>query len=360
MACYSNTTELFLFNSSGNVTEMTYSSEDVPPDNGPYSPLITGLRTCFVVLTSLLIVTGNIFCLSIMRFVDSSRFPPSSKVFLSYVILSDLVYGIFSLFLVCPAALNFWPYGKFLCVASRFVDSWICSCCVNAAVLITIDRLLAVLYPLRHATIIPRRRAIAIVAVSTIVALVLSLSMFTGAVQVSYNNAAVMCLVKWSIGTSPYLVRLIFFAAYTAVIPAAILIGCYTKLYLVARKHTNRRAKLRVRAITGRKSSGGQVKGHRALKMCSLIAGTFCIAWTPYFVVSFRSYVLKTEAPPLVDFFINWFCISNSWWDVIIYFLMAKEFRKTALKVAHKRWLKNNPNKQRTVTTQCRQDNPDL
>ncbi|XP_038077105.1 beta-4C adrenergic receptor-like [Patiria miniata] len=357
MASYTNTTDLFLFNSSGNSTEMTYSSEDVPPpDNGPYSPLITGLRTCFVVLTFLLIVAGNIFSLSVMRFVDSPRFPPSSKVFLSNVILSDLVYGIFSLFLIGPAALNFWPYGNFLCVASHVVDSWICACCVNAAVLITIDRLLAVLYPLRHATIIPRRRALAIVAVSTIFALVITLSMFTGAVQVSYNNAAMMCLIKWSIGTSPYLVRLIFFAAYSAVIPAAILIGCYTKLYLVARKHTNRRAKLRTRGTTCRKSSGGTgpVKGHRALKMCSLIAGTFCIAWTPYFVVSFRSYFLKTEAPPLVDFFINWFCFSNSWWDVIIYFLMAKEFRKTALKVAHKRWLKNNPNKQRTVMTQSR------
>ncbi|XP_022109004.1 5-hydroxytryptamine receptor 6-like [Acanthaster planci] len=329
-------------------TLMAYSDGPGTPADSPYSPLLTGLRTGFIVLTALVIVGGNAFSLTVIRVVDSPRFPPSSKVFLSYVILSDLVYGVFSMIFIAPAALNHWPYGQFLCEASHVVENWICACCVNAAVLVTIDRLLTVLYPLRHATMIPGKWALIIVTAASVIALVLAVSLLTGDVEVAYNNAAVMCLIKWSIGTTPYLIRLVVLGAYTAFIPAGILIGGYAKLYLIARQHACRRAQLQrgaVRASSSRrKILDGPAKGLRALKMCSLIASTFCVAWTPYIAVSFRNYAVKSEAPPLVDFLVNWLCICNSWWDVIIYFLMAKEFRRTALKVVQNCWLKNKPN----------------
>ncbi|XP_038077102.1 uracil nucleotide/cysteinyl leukotriene receptor-like [Patiria miniata] len=341
MASSRDSTELMIQNVSSCITDVTPLLEDdyLDSESSTYNPIQTALRTSFIVLNSLMVIIGNIFSLTVMRYVDSPRFPPSSKAFLCNVIVWDLAHGIFSILYVPPAALNYWPYGQFLCEASGFVLMFINFCCVNAAILITVDRLLAVLYPLRHPIMISTKRALAIIAIAVLFALSASIATFAVSADVAYSNDTVTCFVQWSRVSPANLFRLIVCIGCLLFLPAVILVGCYTKLYLVARKHAKRLAKLRRNASACGRNPGLTVTNSRALRMCLLITATFCIAWTPYAIVSTLNYVTGEDTHPLVDFITCWLCLCNSWWDVIIYFFMAQEFRKTARKLLCRRRL---------------------
>ncbi|XP_038078819.1 beta-3 adrenergic receptor-like [Patiria miniata] len=336
MASALNSTELVLRNGSGCITDATPSSDDYLDSENTYNSFQTALRTSFIVVNCLMVIIGNIFSLTVIRFVDSPRFPPSSKAFLCNVIVWDLAYGGISVLYVPPAALNYWPYGHFLCEATGIVMMSINVCCVNAAILITVDRLLAVLYPLRHPILISTKRALVIIGMAVLFALSASTAIYANSGDVAYSNDAVLCNVIWSCVSPANLFRLIVSNGCLLFLPVVVLIGCYTKLYLVARKHAKRLAKLRNNASA---FSGGTVPNSRALRMCLLITVTFCIAWTPYSVVSTLNYVTKEVSHPLVEFITSWVCLCNSWWDVIIYFFMAQEFRKTARKLLCRRRL---------------------
>ncbi|XP_022109009.1 beta-4C adrenergic receptor-like [Acanthaster planci] len=309
-----------------------------------YGPLVTVLRTFFIALNSLMAITGNAFSLAVMKSVDTPRFPPSSKLFLCNVILSDLAYGAVSVWYVAPSALNYWPYGQFACQLACVCLILANFCCVNAAILITVDRLLAVVYPLHHGIMIPTKRAIMAVVLATFLSVSETVATLANGERISYTNRVVLCTISWDRASPTNLPRLIVYSSCGLFLPAVVLTVCYTKLYLVARRHAQLLAKLR-------RNPELAIANHRAVKMCALITATFLIAWTPYVIVSFRNYVTREETSPMVEFVTSWVCLCNSWWDVIIYFFMAREFRKTAHKLVCRPWLlrKSQPHHRQTT-----------
>ena len=190
----------------------------------------------------------------------------------------------------------------------------------------------------------PRRRAIIITVAATIISLIPCIP--SANVEVSYSNNAVTCITKWSYANNgAYLLLLILKCSYTAFIPVTIMIGSYTKLYLVAREHAKRRTKLQMGKDFNnvRKTPIHMSANIRALKMCLFIMGTFIIAWIPYTSLSIFEYTSKRDAPAFVVFFTYWTCLCNSWCDVVIYLFMSREFRSTAMKLVCRRRSKYSP-----------------
>jgi hypothetical protein len=88
-------------------------------------------------------------------------------------------------------------------------------------------------------------------------------------------------------------------------------------------------------------SSSTQMRGisnqqWRALKMNTVIAGAFCIAWVPYSVIQIILGFSNINIPQPIIFVIQWTAFANSFWNSLFYFHLNAVYRNRAIRLFRK------------------------
>ncbi len=309
-----------------NVTESPFQSHD--HNQGNVHPLITALRTLFIILNSVLIIISNILCILVTK--KSMSMEDATKVFTIALAMTDLSIGVVSMSSVIPSAFNMWPFGSFTC---QLTSDLFCSQCTLSQIYLSclgVDRLKAVQKPLQYQEIMSKKRAqITVVTtwffITTFYIVIVPYSGYVDNIIYEYRNSMVACTF---VSRKEDMYALLSGLLMVYFIPVAFVATIYSKLLKVSRAQ--------IQKIRKQIPMGPKPKLQGSILMFTFAMLGSVVAWTPLtFLVLYESF-MEQRAPPYVEFIAIWLPISNSWWNVLIYARSNMSWRETCVKMLRK------------------------
>lgn len=218
-----------------------------------------------------------------------------------------------------------------LCQIGSVIDVLCCTSSIIDLAVISLERFVAVRYPLRYKTIVSRRRCLCVIVFVWLYSVAFSLSSYIP-IGRFYLNSCVFF-------TESYVVTV---AITSFVLPLLVMLVTYGWIFKVAKSH----ARCIVRNLP---TSGVNRTVRRELKTAktlTLIIGAYIICWFPFFayiavpvLFGYHNYSLALfHTVQIIRYF-------NSLANPFIYVGINREFRSKALKLL-KKWiyLRNNSN----------------
>uniref|UniRef100_A0AAV2IZ02 Alpha-1A adrenergic receptor n=1 Tax=Knipowitschia caucasica TaxID=637954 RepID=A0AAV2IZ02_KNICA len=266
-------------------------------------------------------------------------------------------------FSAASEALGRWVFGRTFCSVWAALDVLCCTASILSLCVISIDRYLAVSYPLRYPTVATGRRCLAAVACLWGLSAAISVGPLFGWKQPQPEDETV-CQITEEPGYA------LFSALGSFYIPLAIILVMYCRVYTVATRETKSLRKgskgensegvtLRIhRGNAAHSDKQGSVKHKRAsfavLKMIKfsseekaaktlgIVVGCFILCWLPFFLVLPIGSIFPTYRPSETVFKITfWLGYFNSCINPIIYPCFSKEFNRAFQHVLRGRCLRS-------------------
>ncbi|XP_022092892.1 histamine H2 receptor-like [Acanthaster planci] len=251
---------------------------------------------------------------------------PTTKIFMASLTMSDLGTGIIWLIRLPGVFAGKWLLGDFLCAISGVFGYIFQSLNLLSLVLLTIDRYIAVSRPLRYPTLMTVFRSKILICAkwTTIVIVGILLYGIYHPRRVEQLGSRQLC--SWRMDN----VRGVF-GLLAVVFWQTVIIILYLRISLIARKQA-RRIAAENQADNGQ---GGHRINTRSIATIVIITGTLVITWIPNIILLLVPLVNgsspNTYINYLLTYFATGFVISNSWLNVIIYYLRNKQLRRVML-----------------------------
>lgn len=282
----------------------------------------------FYILIFIIAVPGN--ALALWAFFQEKN-TSSSKVFMINLSIADICYV-----LILPVRIvyhlfdSYWPFGSILCRLSFFVFYLNMYCSLFLMSFISVDRLLAIVLPLRSRKIRkPLYAKITVVILWVMVTVFMSPSLFS---KKNHDNSTVTCSMLYLQKTSP---KALVSTVVAFLIPFITIIISYVLILLKLRKL--------------KQQEKHQMKA-KAIQMIIIILMNFLFAFVPYHVCK----IIYTQSQSLeqvatmngslerANQITSALTCINGLLDPVMYFFLNRAYRKTFLKlfcknVNHKR-----------------------
>ncbi|XP_038055111.1 beta-2 adrenergic receptor-like [Patiria miniata] len=279
------------------------------------------ISACAWIITVLLILLLNILCLIILSRVK--EFHDATKIFLKSMTVGDLVLGLF--FYLPMIGVSFagrkWPFGG-LC----FVQAWMIRQGLPAyslsLLLVTIDRYIAVVYPLKYKNLLTRRRAKVTVFI----------------VWILTNIYALVSSIKanWKSSYNPYLFVCTYdepeneFAAFLQTILSMaivlIIILMYIRILIIARSQAALIASQHPLVTINGELQSPPPMNRKSFTTIFIVTMTLFLGWLPSLVMGFMN--KSQDIAPQVRVASQILLASVSWLNVIIYYVRNRAFRE--------------------------------
>ncbi|XP_004377238.1 5-hydroxytryptamine receptor 6 [Trichechus manatus latirostris] len=270
----------------------------------------------------------------------------TSNFFLVSLFTSDLMVG---LVVMPPAMLNAlygrWVLARGLCLLWAAFDVMCCSASILNLCLISLDRYLLILSPLRYKLRMTPPRAMALVLGAwSLAALASFLPLLLGWHELGRTQAPVpgQCRLLASL---PFV---LVASSLTFFLPSGAICFTYGRILLAARKQAVQVASLTT-GVAGQALDTLQVprtprsgvesaesrrlatkhsrKALKASLTLSILLGMFFVTWLPFFVASIVQAVCDCISPDLFDV-LTWLGYCNSTMNPIIYPLFMQDFKR--------------------------------
>ena len=272
---------------------------------------------CLISLFILLTVFGDVL-VYVAFFTNSNLRTRTNAIFLSLVTADILVaLSVMPLEIVLLSYSPYWPLGETACNiwSSMFValgSSSVCHLCA-----IGIDRFLAISRPLRYYSDI---------STSVVVSLVLLWSFaFCSGVGIYFIWEQPNPLVC-SILTAP-LESSIWFLVFDLLVPFAICLLTYAKVFQISRQQARK-------IIRTRTWADGTINSltmeRKSLKTLSLLVGGFAITFLPFLIFHALDGALEEKLPNRFYFgsAVKWLTFANSAMNWALYGFLNKDYRR--------------------------------
>ncbi|XP_074521528.1 somatostatin-like receptor F_48D10.1 isoform X2 [Halichoeres trimaculatus] len=282
----------------------------------------TTLMTAIIYLTVFMVgLIGN--TLAIYVVVRYAKMKTVTNIYILNLAVADELYILGLPFLTTQNVLSYWPFGSFLCRVVMTADSMNQFTSIFCLTVMSIDRYLAVVHPIRSTKWRHPRVAkvvsAAVWAVSFVV--VLPVVIFSD-VQETFNS----CNMIWP---EPKNVWSTAFILYTATVgffgPLLIICLCYL-LIVIKVKSSGLRA-----GFTKRRRSERKVT-----KMVVVIVVVFVLCWLPFFIINMINLVViipESSATAGIYFFAVILSYANSCANPVLYGFLSENFKQSFTKV---------------------------
>ena len=279
-------------------------------------------RICFISLTVVAEVFGNIICLiTISRLKSVSK---NNRFLMTVISVSDLGTGIVLSLSIAPSITGFWLYGvKEFCIAFELLFAFLI---INVLTLMlaSLDRYIAMTRPLRHKMLVTKRRLVIVVSVySSLMMIAVFLDNSRGLSTVFDSN---LCICRQIRDTSGLQLQALGDAVAQLVI-LSFIVFVYGRLLHIARASIKENQQNQSRNI----SSDSKRNNLKAVQIFAVFTMTFTCAWVPKIIYSIYNSVTGKDAHYVIEFLVFWFSFSGAWWDVASLVLVNPTFRKAML-----------------------------
>ncbi|XP_048841327.1 trace amine-associated receptor 13c-like [Brienomyrus brachyistius] len=276
-------------------------------------------------------ITGNlVVIISIAHFKQLHT--PTNMLVMSLALADLLLGAVVMPFSMIRSVEGCWYFGDTLCSLHSTVDMILTAASIFHLMSIAIDRYQAVCNPLRYHNTVTIPVAWLIVALSWTAAVSYSCALL-------YSKANLMGLDEYitsinCLGSCILLFNAMWGTLHTQIwffLPCSVMIGLYTKIFLVARQH--------VRQLGGTSQQPCFTEGHgnrkshsserKAAKTLGIVVGAFILCWMPFFVISVIDPYIDFATPPVLYEGIFWVGYFNSALNPIIYGLFYPWFQRS-------------------------------
>ncbi|OCT71084.1 hypothetical protein XELAEV_18037993mg [Xenopus laevis] len=307
--------------------------------SSPHGPNIwVGTFLCLIILLTTL---GN--SLLILLIFTQRSLRNTSNYFLVSLFMSDLMVGL----VVMPPAMLNELYGKwildvdFCCIWYSF-DVMCCSASILNLCVISLDRYLLIISPLKYKLRMTSCRALCLIlATWTLAALASFLPIEMGWHEQDFD----LQHINMTSGAEEKQCRLIVSLPYALVascltffLPSVAICFTYCRILLAARKQALQVASL-ITNVPSASEDHAQVldsrkfvtkhskKALKASLTLGILLGMFFVAWLPFFVANVVQAVSDCVPPSLFDV-LTWLGYCNSTMNPIIYPLFMRDFKR--------------------------------
>ncbi|KAM6946064.1 trace amine-associated receptor 13c-like [Aplochiton taeniatus] len=271
------------------------------------------------------IVGNSVVILSIGHFKQLHS--PTNMLVLSLA-LADLLLGLTVMpFSALRVILGCWFYGDTFCLLHSSFDMFLTSASIFHLVCIAVDRYEAVCNPLRYTTNITMSVAWLMVLTCWILAALYSYGLIYSKANVAGLEdflESIYCLGSCNLLFNSVwgaIDPLLFFLS-----PCTVMMGLYTRIFLVAREHARKIEDIN-QCMNARRGLSKRSE-HKAAKTLGIVVGVFIFCWFPLFFNSvIDPYIGFSTPATLFDVFV-WLGYFNSTLNPIIYALFYPWFRK--------------------------------
>ncbi|XP_022088737.1 somatostatin receptor type 4-like [Acanthaster planci] len=280
------------------------------------------IQTTVLTITTLLVIVGNILCFMVL--LKSNDTGEVTRLCMLFLTATDTGVG----FLICipvtgATAVDRWPYGDAFCLALAG-STILLSMDSIFVVLVNVERFVAIVWPLRSVTYvtIPRVR-VALVGVWALGASFAGVYCFIPGRSAVYHphfhtcfmdpddpdqSDSVGIMAAWIFGILPFVITLLL----------------YGRLYQIARRHARQ-----ISVMEG-------PQNHHVIKRSDLKTATtffimtavLAVSWLPFAVVICYEGVTRRTAHPAAIFISEILLLSNSYWNIVIYYIRNEKFRR--------------------------------
>ncbi|XP_071796526.1 beta-2 adrenergic receptor-like [Asterias amurensis] len=300
-------------------------------------------------LMAFCIISGNIFCLVVLRGVNSVH--QSTKAMMASLSVADLGFGVFVVLpVIGTVAVGAMPYGM-ICKIFAFAVVFFPRAGIACILVINVDRFIAISRPLHYFKIVNTRRAVFAVVIAWSIALLLTcLLAFLPGSDTVYHGQFHTCFFTRAVSSkssSTYLVGVILIVVSIA-LPILVSTVLYALICRIARRHTDRMTVSSGGCVTvtlGSLSTSdtGSNKGStsrpsiksntKAAKTFFIVTAGFVIAWLPFLIILMYEGLENTVVPRWLADLALIAVFSSSWWNVVIFYVRNAGFRKRAMQL---------------------------
>ncbi|XP_071807289.1 histamine H2 receptor-like [Asterias amurensis] len=271
-------------------------------------------------LTIALTLVLNSVCLVVLRHVRGIQ--KTTKLFMMSLTLSDLCTGIFfgipNLYYIISTS---WIVSGSFCKILPYIQTALITINALSMVLLTIDRFLAIAYPLHYPRLMTLKRSKVMITLVWSLTIILYSALYclpSSHPDMVKEKHAILCVRH-------HLVQIIFPSI------AGVSLGTILTLYAYILKVARRQARLIAAQnilgnIEGRQNIPGPISTKSATTVI-IITGTACLCWIPGIVMA----ILASEdfkVPASVHVIALTLYCSNCWLNCIIYYWRNREFKQ--------------------------------
>ncbi|NXY13930.1 SSR4 protein, partial [Atrichornis clamosus] len=283
-----------------------------PPEWGEIAGMV--VIQCIYALVCLLGLLGN--ALVIFVILRYAKMKTATNIYLLNLAIADELFMLSIPFVATSAALHHWPFGRALCRTVLGVDGLNMFTSVFCLTVLSLDRYIAVVHPLRAATYRRPRVAKLVNGGVWLLALLVAspIPVFAGTAA-TRDGRAVACNLLW-----PSPAWSAAFVVYTTVLgfllPVLAMALCY--LLLVGK----------MRAVA--QGVGWQQRRRSEGKLTRLVltvVAMFVVCWMPFYVVQLVNLLLPGRLDATVNNASLILSYSNSCANPILYGFLSENFR---------------------------------
>ena len=294
-----------------------------------------------IVLSVIIVLTvaGNV--LVFMAVISNRKLRHVSNYFIVSLSVADILVAIL---VMIPATLNEtlleWVLGVPMCSIWASCDVMLCSASILNVCLISLDRYMAIMTPLRYNTLMTHKRALLLIAAAWMIA------MFTSFVPIQngWHNVDVPSLVNLTLFSErPQCLFIVSFpyaitaSTVTVLLPIIIAFVLYYRVSKEAQRQAFFVGTLIApsRLLLGKDMSAKTIREPyttKATVTLGVIVGAYVFTWTPFLVVNITDSFCRCIPPKLFIGFV-WLGYCNSLINPIIYPLFMRDFRKVYIRL---------------------------
>ncbi|XP_029354325.1 histamine H2 receptor [Echeneis naucrates] len=276
------------------------------------------VKISIIIVLGVLVTLGNIAVLLVIT-SSVAGWSRNSRYFLLSLAAADSAFGL----LVMP--LNLWvslikDYTEgpdALCHVVAFCNATIYSTCVYTLATISLERYIAVFYPLQYGTILTRQRTLLLISFAWCFPPVLLLPVLfpDGIIAVHFSTASLVCNPAYStnVGYSLSLACVIFFPCSFIMTYTNLSVWCVAK---------RQRMKLRKFYCARRQ------RHNVASRVLVPVMGAYYACWTPCMAAMIYNALSGSSVPEWIEFVVVWLPTSNGFLNCIFYFWINRSFRR--------------------------------
>ncbi|KAM8842583.1 somatostatin-like receptor F_48D10.1 [Synchiropus picturatus] len=307
------------FNSSllySNASQQNQSTRSVP-FHGSSTPLTAVIYLVVFVVG----LAGN--TLAIYVVVRYAKMKCVTNIYILNLAVADELYILGLPFLTTQNVLSYWPFGSFLCRVVMTADSMNQFTSIFCLTVMSIDRYLAVVHPIRSTRWrhprVARMVSVLMWALSFVV--VLPVFIFSD-IQETFNS----CNMIWP---EPRDVWSTVFILYTAIVgffgPLLIICLCYLLIVIKVKS-----SGVRVGFTKQRRSE------RKVNRMVVVIVLVFVLCWLPFFIINIVNLVViipESNVTAGIYFFVVILSYANSCANPLLYCFLSDNLKQSFLKV---------------------------
>ncbi|XP_022086745.1 beta-4C adrenergic receptor-like [Acanthaster planci] len=283
------------------------------------------LSVCIWTLTTLLILFLNSMCLILLHKVKG--FSEATIVFLKSMTIGDLILGLCFYLPTVGVFLNDrrWPYGNICCYIQAWVIRTVLPLSGASVLLVTIDRYIAIVYPMQYETWLSLRRArIITCSVWTIANFYGLLTSILANWMQCFSQHYLICTIG-EFNHSKAVITLIVIGVGTFLVITVM----YIRILLIAQKHASQIAKHRpsVTSMASATDVPSPSPNRKSFTTVFIITMTLLIGWLPSVILG----LINVETPSIPLVIATQIPLASvSWLNVIVYYTRNQAFQEAA------------------------------